>query len=196
MPPTRVVIIRHCDKGKNASNPNCNTQGYRRADLLPHVWERLGVNTCSLRALFAARNEGGNRCPESERTNETLAPTAALWHFDICSPFCTGRERDLAIKIWNLPCPSGDVVVSMEHYSIIELLRFLGAKNPRPAAWPASADDRYDFVFVLDLASGSWYVTTMGLDLPGDSNAVPAVWPSLSSSVQVGPTSCFVPRWA
>lgn len=160
-----ILIIRHGEKpvgkskGVNAEGKSdshsLTTTGWARAGALPGLF--LSGKLPRPDRVYASQGD-----TKSRRPAQTVVFVAAM--FGLTSNVTFDVESRVPAFAAELLKQAGVTLVSMEHTSIVALLRALGA--PGPVSWP---DARFDVCLRLTRAQGVWTATQVPqMLLPGD----------------------------
>lgn len=108
--PTRVFVVRHCEKAEDSDDPDLTPEGWARAEALADA-----LATVPLAAVYAS---------DKKRTQETVAPTAIDHHL----PIDTSMDPEEELADWILSEEAGETVLSAGHsYTVEDFLTALGA---------------------------------------------------------------------
>ncbi len=163
--PTKIMIVRHCEKPTNNSEPYGVTHDGEKDFESPTVrgWQRSGA----LVPLFAPTN-GVLQDPRLLTPNVLYASKAVKHHSKIHShsrrPIDTIKplsqrlglkintdftKEDYKAMVKNVLTEEGTVLISWEHELVPALSNHItGNKSTVPQDWP---DDRFDLVWIFDL---------------------------------------------
>ncbi|MDB5731650.1 MAG: uncharacterized protein JWQ03_1545 [Variovorax sp.] len=158
----RIMVIRHAEKpSADRSVRGVNVAGVEDPNSLSvRGWQRAGAliaffgapqgaqQPCISRPAFLFAPAATPQAP-SVRSEQTLAPLAAMLGLSVATPFRQGEEKALALELHRVP---GTALVAWEHKTIAELAReLIGRDEDTPQAWP---DDRFDMVWVFEGEEG------------------------------------------
>jgi hypothetical protein len=162
MPASKIMVIRHAEK------PNCEpgvapdgtpddnsltATGWTRANALAGLFDPPGGQFKDNRlakpgALFAANP---NAVSQSLRPKETITPLSLTMPMPIGLGFGLGDEAGL---VGAAKAAADCVLICWYHEKIPEIAGLiLGSSAGVPAKWKG---DRFDLVWVFDLAGGGW----------------------------------------
>jgi hypothetical protein len=167
---TKIMLIRHAEKPPGNPPPHgINAKGdHDEESLTVQGWQRAGAlavffapsaglfqssKIATPATVYASQIISGNG---SERPQETVIPLIdklGSGKVKVKFNYAKGQEKEVA----NLAqARNGVVLICWEHHNISKIVNhFPISKNnttPVPSEWP---DDRFDLVWVFDLASGS-----------------------------------------
>jgi hypothetical protein len=165
---TKIMIIRHAEKPRQGrqdrsvcidgfhAKHELTVRGWQRAAALVHFFaprngEPHHPHIEKPSAIFAAAVTDASPSLRSQRTVEPMADALGL---AIDTSFAEGEEAALAAAVLRAPSP---VLIAWHHHKIAPLARLICEGLQCPDDWP---DDRFDMVWVLDLAEPA--------EMPGD----------------------------
>lgn len=141
--PSRLVVLRHCEKSGDKRDPHLSLPGRRRAETLA---EYLPATFGRPEFLIAARTSLRSRRPV-----ETLEPLSAALALEIRSKFDDDDIRALIATLREKQRYRGKAgIICWRHSELPRLLQALGAApDGIPQPW-----DEGDYTTILDLTYG------------------------------------------
>lgn len=155
--PAQIILFRHAEKPADKANPHLSPEGVQRArKLVGFLTTDPVVNQYGKPvAIFATKT---TRDDDGQRTQETVAPSAAALKLQVQTPFLSKDYKQLAKLILGNPAYAGKtVVICWNHEVIPELAAELGVAQPPP--WKGK---EYDQVYVISWRGRAGTLKVMG----------------------------------